>query len=386
MEFLTSTLHIYTRYAIASLSAALLLLSSCRTDDVVYPPEEEETGTSQDIDLTGFYLLNEGNMGTNKATLDRYTFADAIYSRNIYAEANPDVPKEMGDVGNDMRSYGSKLWVVVNCSNKVEILDLKTTRRIGQVDIPNCRYIAFDGPSAYVTSYAGPVEINPDYSQKGIVVRIDTLTMRETGRVKVGFQPDGIAIAGGKIYVANSGGYMVPNYEKKMTIIDEATMTVEREVDIAINLEHVVADSHGRIWISSRGDYFDNPSRLYVYDPAICKIVKTFDTPVSNFWLDGDRLYTTAWSRLFIGDEAARQFAVFDTEKMEKVVDNYITDGSEKNIQVPYAVAVNPVTKEIYISDATTYVNPGFLYCYSAEGVLKWKQRTGDVPKAIVFY
>ena len=67
--------------------------------------------------LHGFYLLNEGNMGTNKATLDYMDFATGVYTRNIYSAANPTQPMEMGDVGNDLAIYGSKLWAVINCSN-----------------------------------------------------------------------------------------------------------------------------------------------------------------------------------------------------------------------------------------------------------------------------
>ena len=207
------------KFVLAGIAPVLALSAfvSCRDGEQIILPEEEHPGETQRIQLTGFYLLNEGNMGSNKSSLDRYSFADGSYLRNIYAQANPDVPKELGDVGNDMAAYGSKLWVVVNCSNKVEVLDLKTARRLGQIDIPNCRYIAFDGRYAYVTSYAGPVEINPDYRQRGFVARIDTATMQETARVEVGFQPDGIAVCDGMIYVANSGGYMVPNYENTKT-------------------------------------------------------------------------------------------------------------------------------------------------------------------------
>ncbi len=64
----------------------------------------------------------------------------------------------------------------------------------------------------------------------------------------------------------------------------------------------------------------------------------------------------------------------------------FITDGTEKDITVPYGIAVNPVSKEIYITDARNYVNPGYLHCYSPEGVRKWSQRTGDIPSKIVFY
>ena len=41
--------------------------------------------------------------------------------------------------------------------------------------------------------------------------------------------------------------------------------------------------------------------------------------------------------------------------------------------------------KEIYLTDAGDYVHPGFLHCYSPEGVRKWSVRTGDIPAHFVF-
>ena len=56
----------------------------------------------------GFFLLNEGNMGSNKSTLDYYDYETGVYTKNIYAERNPGVVKELGDVGNDIQIYGNK--------------------------------------------------------------------------------------------------------------------------------------------------------------------------------------------------------------------------------------------------------------------------------------
>ena len=153
------------KYALM-LIAAVALLGSCRGEDVIFIPEEVEVSTPEYTSIKGFYLLNEGNMGSNKATLDYYDYASGVYTRNIYGNANPSVPKEMGDVGNDLKIYGSKLYAVINCSNKIEVMDVATTKRIGQIDIPNCRYIRFHEGYAYVSSYAGPVEIRPDYTHK----------------------------------------------------------------------------------------------------------------------------------------------------------------------------------------------------------------------------
>ena len=52
-------------------------------------------------------------------------------------------------------------------------------------------------------------------------------------------------------------------------------------------------------------------------------------------------------------------------QKKEIVDRNFIKDGTEEKIEIPYGVAVNPVTKEIFVTDAKDYVTPGRLYCYS---------------------
>ena len=181
---------------------SLLMMASCRGDDEIFIPENVTVSTPEiSGDILGFYLLNEGNMGSNKSTLDYYDYSTGVYTRNVYGNANPSVPKELGDVGNDIQIYGSKLYAVVNCSNKIEVLDVATTKRLGQINIPNCRYIKFYEGYAYVTSYAGPVEINPNYEQKGYVAKIDTTTFEMVDRCIVGFQPDELEIVDGKIYV-----------------------------------------------------------------------------------------------------------------------------------------------------------------------------------------
>ena len=324
-------------------------------------------------------------MGSNKSTLDYYDYATATYHRNIYAEANPTVPKELGDVGNDIQIYGSRMYAVINCSNKVEVMDARTCKRIGQVDIPNCRYIRFHGQYAYVTSYAGPVEINPEYEQIGYVARFDTATLQINGQCLVGFQPDELEIVGDKMYVANSGGYMVPNYENTVSVIDLASFTEIKRIPVAINLHRLRADKYGQLWVSSRGDYYGTLSQLFCIDTKTDLTVDTIDIAVSNFHLDGDSLYlySTEWSYLEMMNVVT--YGIVNVRTHEIVTRNFITDGTEQNIKVPYGIKVHPVTKEIYVTDAKTYVNPGTLYCFSPEGVKLWSVRTGDIPAHFVF-
>lgn len=367
------------------ISVVLFLLVGCRHDDEIFIPEEVNVARPEFTSIHGFYLLNEGNMGSNKSTLDYYDYSTGVYTRNIYGNANPSVPKEMGDVGNDIAIYGSRLYAVINCSNKVEVMDVGTTKRIGQIEIPNCRYIKFHGAYAYVTSYAGPVEINPDYEQLGYVVKVDTATLEVVNRCIVGFQPDGIEIVDNKIYVANSGGYMVPNYENTISVIDINTFEEIDRIPVALNLHYVMADKHGGLWISSRGDYFENPSRLYCYDMRKHRMIAELDVPVSDMCIDGDSIYIVSAGWNHISASYNVTYAIVDVNLKTKVTDNFITDGTDKKIKMPYGVAVNPITKDIYVTDAKNYVNPGTLYCFGKEGAMKWSVRAGDIPAHFAF-
>lgn len=364
---------------------AMMLLVACREEQFIFVPEEVEVTLPEYTSLQGFYLLNEGNMNSNKATLDYYNFRTGRYTRNVFAFANPNVPKEMGDVGNDLGIYGSKLYAVINCSNKIDVMDKNSVKKIGQIDIPNCRYIKFYGGYAYVTSYAGPVELSPEYTQRGYVAKIDTATLQVVDKCLVGFQPDELDIVNGKIYVANSGGYMVPNYENTVSVIDIDTFTEDSRIEIAINLQCCKADSHGMLWLSSRGDYYDNQSKLYVYDTRHQRLAKTLDLRVSNMWLDGDSLYVIGAQFSYVTMNYETTYAIINTLTMEQVSSKFITDGTDANIVMPYGIAVNPITKDIYVTDASSYVDAGRLYCFSSDGIKKWDVRTGDIPAHFVF-
>jgi DNA-binding beta-propeller fold protein YncE len=362
-----------------------LCLTSCREEEEIFVPEIIQVSIPEYTSIQGFYLLNEGNMGSNKSSLDYYDYESGKYYRNIFASANPTVPKELGDVGNDIKIYGSKLYAVINCSNKIEVMDAKTAKRLGQIDIPNCRYIRFHNGFAYVTSYAGPVEINPNYEQLGYVAKVDTNTFQVLDRCLVGFQPDELEIVGGKIYVANSGGYMFPRYENTVSVIDIRSFTEIKRIEVARNLHRLRVDRYGNLWASSRGDYYTQSSRLYWINTTDDALVDSLNIAVSNFHLDGDSLYlySTEWSYTTMSNEIT--YGIVDVAKKEIVTRNFITDGTEQKIKIPYGIMVNPLTKDIYVTDAKNYVSPGTLYCFDKNGKQKWKADTGDIPAHFAF-
>lgn len=363
------------------------LTLSCREDEEVLQPTIDDTGETNITDYAGLYVLCEGNMGSNKATLDYLDLHTGQYYKNIFPSRNPQQVKELGDVGNDARIYGSRLWLVINCSNKVEVCTADSALSLGHVDIPNCRFLTFDGASAYVSSYVGQVN---GTSVQGSVYRVDTLSLKVTGQVNVGFQPEEMAIVDGKLYVANSGGYNAlqgDDYDWTVSVVDLKTFREERRITVAPNLFRLRADSHGQLWVSSRGDYSDeHPSRLYLLAKNSAGQMEkrdSIDVPVSDIAFRGDSL-------CFVGasyDENWNQrtnFGVIDVATRRLLTTALVKDASQ--IETPYGLMVHPTTGDIYVMDATNYVSSGWLFCYDKEGNFKWKTSTGDIPGHACWY
>lgn len=372
----------YVTYIVCGLLAVL----SCRQEDRIDPSQGTGvTDGSEAGEIKGFFLLNEGNMGSNKATLDYFDYTTGVYTRNIFAERNPGVALELGDVGNDLDIYGHRLYAVINCSNLVEVMDVETARHIAEIPLPNCRYIAFDKGYAYVSSYAGPVDINPEY-RRGIVAKIDTVSLQIVDTCTVGFQPEEMAIVSGRLYVANSGGYMAPHYDSTVSVIDLKTFTVTNTIEVAPNLHQVKIGGDGLLYVSSRGDYYGLQSATYIIDPSTDEVVDELVLlQNSDMAVAGDSLYVIShsWSNVTLDYQTG--YAVFDIRDRVTVNRNFITDGTDSDITTPYCIAVNPDNGDIFLTDAKDHVTPGMVHCYGKDGVRKWSAVTGDIPGHIVF-
>lgn len=348
-------------------------LTSCREDIVILPTDTDHVaGAGESAGPTGIYLLCEGNMGSNKATLDFMNLRSGTYTTNIYGANNPNVIKDLGDVGNDVDIYGNRLWAVINCSHKVEVMDKHTCVRIGQVDVPNCRYLAFANGKAYVSSYVAPVSLDPN-AERGAIFEIDTATLQITRRCVVGYQPEEIAIVGDLLYVANSGGYRAPDYDSTLSVIDLQSFTEIRRIPLAINLHNVQKDGQNRLWVTSRGsDMTSTSGKIFVLEKE--QIVRTFAITANNMHICGDSVY------LVPNQTNIKQLTIIHTQTF--ALHNV---SLQEEIDRPYGIIVNPYNRDILLTDAENYVSSGMLYCFSREGTCKWKHRTSDIPAHMCF-
>ena len=386
---------IFQNFGKVVLAIALVAAAGCRKEDTLrfLPGENGEPSDYEVVDAavnasaepSGIYLVNQGNQGSNKARLDFLNFHNGFYIRDVFTEYNPEVVKGLGDTGNDVQVYKGKVFVAVNGSHKVEIMDAYSMKRLAQVDIPNCRFIAFDGNHAYVTSYVAK-DKEALKTQKGALYRIDLDTYKVTGQVNVGYQPEQLVIMDGKAYVANSGGY-VAGYDDTVSVVDLKSMKVDYDIKVAVNLELMLVDAEGTIWVSSQGNYSDVSSTLnyLVKKGDKYELGGSVNVPVSSMALAGDKIYVigTTYNPTTWAPTTTYNIVNAKTRKLES--GSFITDGTESDIATAFTVTVNPGNGDIYVTDAKDYVSSGTLHCYTGSGKHKWSVRTGDIPGRIAF-
>ena len=168
-------------------------------------------------------------------------------------------------------------------------------------------------------------------------------------------------------------------------MVDLRTFAVDHTIDVAINLHRMALDRYGRIYVSSRGDYYDVKADVYVVDTQTDRVTRRLDIPASEMCLVGDSLYMTAVEWSYVTQSNTVSYTLYDVGRQEVVTRNFITDGTDRQIKIPYGVAVDPETRDVYVCDAKDYVTPGTLYCFSPAGKLRWKVTTGDIPAHFAF-
>lgn len=329
-------------------------LTACHKDPPANP--DQNIGTIEGVGKV--LVLNEGQMGSNNSTLDLISCSDGTYKNNVFKGTDG---QGLGDVGNDIVINGDELWIVVNNSGIVEVLNKDDLSEIAVIKVATPRSIAFDENYAYVSSWAGAYAVfGEDWSvtdyknPKGCVYRIDLKTKEIKGSVEVGYQPEGLAVSGDKLYVANSGGisYNVTfTYDNTVSVIDTKSFSVSKTIEVAVNLNKVYADSKGLVYVTSLGDFYSLSSGLYTINQSGEVFIVDDYVSVSAF-LD-DCIY-------WIGNKEEFDYAA--TERTWKAFK--CTNGDKEEIQLDLD-GVKPFGLcalgggQFLISDAGDYVNPG---------------------------
>lgn len=341
------------------LIASILIASSCHRPGPNIPPQPPINAQ-----VDGIYILNEGLFQMNNSTLTYYDFSNNSLTDDIFLEKNH---RGLGDVGNDLKAYGNKLYAVINNSNRVEVMtkDAISIKAIA-LDGKQPRRIAFYAGKAYVSCFDGDV------------VRIDTTTLEVDNTIHSGANPEGLCICNGKLYVANSGGLNAPNYGTTISVFNLATFSLEKEITVSPNPCIVESYDNKYVYVCSRGNYGTIKYNLQKIDAQTDMVIKDYNMEVLNMAIHNNMAYmynydysnNTSWIK------------VMDLTNDQIVKENFITDGTI--IQTPYGIAVNPLNGDVYIADAYNFTVNGDVYCFDKDGKKKFSFSAGLNPGNIL--
>ena len=328
-----------------------------------------ETGTAE------MYILSEGLFNQNNSSLARYSFNRQRCTNNYFSANNQ---RRLGDTANDIAIYGNKIYVVVNVSSTVEVIDFPTGKSIRQISMlrdngssRQPRAIAFDKDKAYVCSY------------DGTVARIDTTSLEIEEIVTVGRNAEDICVQNGKLYVSNSGGldYSGPGVDTTVSVIDITTFKETKKIEVGPNPGKILPGLEEAVYVVTRGtDIEAGDYHLVKIDSRTDAVATTYDEKVLSFAIDGPIAY------LYTYDYQTKDsvIKVFDLNAGTVIRDNFITDGTA--IQTPFSIQLNPFSGNVYITEAYNYTVKGDVLCFNQQGQLQY--RLNDIglnPNTVVF-
>ena len=242
-------------------------------------------------------MLNQGGYGSNNATLDYVDLATGQYHAGYFESRNPDMAYGLGDTGNDIFISDGLLFIIMNGPGIVEIASADDARHIAQVEVPNCRYGTVSDGYLYVTSYAS----------EGTLYKISLADYKVVATLKTGYEPEQLLCLDGFLYILNSGGLHYPEYDDTITVVDLSGFSVDRTVDTGYRNLYKILYADGTIYVTSRGDYDEDPGAVFIFDPETDGITPVLDKPVSNWSYFNGTVYTQST----IYDDSWNETAMF---------------------------------------------------------------------------
>lgn len=339
---------------------AIVLFVSCEKRPQPQPEIPTET--------VGVYVLNNGNWGSNDASLTVYDPTTKVVTSGVFQGRNG---KKLGDLAQDIFVYGGKMYIAVYNSSMIFVTDHKGTI---------IKEIKTEGKSPrHFTGYDGKVYVS---FYEGEVGKIDTTALTVGSTVKVGDNPEELKVANGKLYVANSGGMNYPNYGKTVSVVNLTSFSVIKEIEVVDNPCYMEVNSKGDIYLISSGNYADIQAALQKIDTQ-SDVATPINGVQASFMSMGpdDKLYIIS----SIYDENYNptfDFYTYNTLSEAKN-GNFIKDGTQ--VPNPYSITVDPVSGAIYIG-SSDYVSNGDMYIFTKEGTFYDKFDTGGLnPITVAF-
>ncbi|HCI69278.1 MAG TPA: hypothetical protein DF712_00170 [Balneola sp.] len=333
----------------------VIITSACKKTD-------SDSGTT----LKGILVLNEGNFGQANASVTSYNPESGEVSQNRYENVNGS---PIGDVLYSATEIGDRLYLVVNNSSKIEVVDKETFTKIATIRIANeaspRELVKVSETKAYVTNLFG-----------NSVSVINLETNEEVSTIAVGSNPEGIAVVDELAYVANSGF----GNGNTISVINTSSDTVMRTITVGDNPLSIKKQDNNLLWVVCAGAYGDfndpnddTPGTIYVLNGETGEVVSNFEVGGHP----GDLVLNNKDDIAYLlnGSVMSIDMNTYEVTNSEFINRNFYSLGFSTTDDGQF----------IWAADAKNFAQAGVAIQYSLNGAKVDSFATGIIPGAFYF-
>lgn len=363
--------------AVVVVIISIFFLGSCMDDEDWNGRNKLNIDTASLHSEELVFVSNEGNFMYGNASLSMYNKTTHEVVNNVFYQQN-GVP--LGDVAQSMQIRDGLLYIVVNNSGKIYVLnmgkypDLPAFEYVGKIKgLTSPRYIHFlSDTKAYVT----------DLYAKVITV-FNPKTFEITGRIDVNnhqsefYQhPTEQMVQYGKFVFTNCW-----SYDNKILVIDSEKDEIVDSITVGLQPTSLVMDLNNKIWTVTDGGYEGSPygqeaSSLWKIDAETREVEKSFFFEMGS-WASEVKLNGTKDTLYYINEGIWRMPVTATSLSKEVFI--------PKENKLFYGINIDPVNSEVYAIDAIDYQQAGLVYRMSSKGIPIDTFKVGITPGELLF-
>jgi hypothetical protein len=343
-------------------SALVISLFSCKKDEPLSDADQDLGSTYEH----GKLISCEGSFGNNNASVSWIGSAEG-HVNNVFQASNGF---GLGDILQSISVIGDEAFLVVNNSQKVEVVDLTKFEIVGTItgiDYPRFMIPVSDN-QAYLTNG----------SIAGAVYVVDLSTLEVLGSIPVGNGPEMMVMVDDQVFVANSGGW---DYDNTLSVIDVYSQTVVGSVEVGDRPTSIIEDNDGMLWVMCSGDvYYDEnwtisdetQAQLIKVNPASLEVVLTV-----NIGEIGDHPSEICFDKV-----NNRVLVAFDGIRSVDAEGNL----SQFTSLDCSSILVDDISGDVFATSVSDFVNPSTVFHLSSAGELLAEISVGIGANQIVQY
>lgn len=300
----------------------------------------------------------EGNFGWGNASLSLYNTETKSVTNNLYTSQN-NLP--LGDVLQSSVLFNGDLYVVVNNSNKIEVLDTSNFMSKGSiVGLTSPRYfLGISATKAYVSDlYANAISI------------VNPTTFQVTGSIPVADWTEQMVLFNQEVFITQKGSNQV-------LVIDVNTNTISDSITVSREPNSLVLDGFNNLWVLCSGginEAFPQLNKINTTNHSVesAMVFSSLSESPSSLQID------TSGTELYYLNNGLYQQSISATSI---VGSPFIASGNS----IYYGFGINPFNNEIYLADAIDYVQSGKVYRYDNSANLVDSFSVGIIPQDFTF-